>query len=61
MLIHSMCVHMNKLNICMHKGWFTIRRKACVHCAAYVVTQRNVSMGSSEIDVKMQHSGTAEP
>ena len=34
------------------KGWFTIRRKACVRCAAYVVTQRNVSMASSEINAK---------
>ena len=34
------------------EGWFTIRRKVCVRCTAYVVTQRNVSMASSEIDVK---------
>ena len=36
----------------LSKGWFTIRCKACVCCTAYIVTQRIVSMASSEIDVK---------
>ena len=31
---------------------------ARVRCAAYVVTQRNVSMASSEIDAKKQHNAT---
>ena len=37
---------------CESEGWFTIRGKVCVRCTVYIVTQRNVSMASSEINAK---------
>ena len=57
----KMVGHTPRNQLLFRKGWFTIRRKACVRCAVHVVMKRNVSMASSEIYAKtMQRYSVAQ-